>query len=55
MELKEKGQEWCPQCKVYHRYKSHGFINPEDDLKECPKVEDMDARYFILTGKLRIE
>ena len=30
------GEEWCPVCKTYRRYKSHGWGAPGDGEWECP-------------------
>jgi len=27
------GEEWCPKCETYRRYRSHGWAGTED--KEC--------------------
>lgn len=33
------GEEWCPRCKTYRRYHSHGFPYDRTDegrVMECP-------------------
>lgn len=32
------GEEWCPRCRCYRRYRSHGWsgVDSESDGERCP-------------------
>ena len=32
------GEEWCPVCQAYRRYKSHGWGWKGDGDWECPQL-----------------
>lgn len=34
LQLCLNGEEWCPRCKTYRRYRSHGFAVDGDE--HCP-------------------
>jgi hypothetical protein len=40
------GEEWCPQCRCYRRYWSHGWssANGDSDSARCPKGEEIDEK-----------
>lgn len=31
------GEEWCPNCLTYRRYRSHGWTPPLYDPDPCPE------------------
>lgn len=43
------GEEWCPDCGQYRRYRSHGWADgaAEDSSLICPDVEIITVDVFI--------
>jgi hypothetical protein len=41
------GEEWCPKCQQYRRYRSHGWIGAGIDRTPCPEPSDahLEADY----------
>ena len=35
------GEEWCPVCKMYRRYRSHGWTHALADNQPCPDTTEM--------------
>lgn len=33
------GEEWCPFCGTYHRYRSHGWVGVGSEDSPCPGNE----------------
>ena len=31
------GEEWCPRCQTFRRYRSHGWAAGYGDLDPCPQ------------------
>jgi len=38
------GEEFCPKCKTYHRYRSHGWKRVAEGEGECP-APDKDNQH----------
>lgn len=34
------GEEWCPKCNTYRRYKTHGWTTYATDTSPCPQYTD---------------
>jgi hypothetical protein len=39
------GEEWCPKCQQYRRYRSHGWIGAGIDRTPCPEPSDARMAY----------
>ena len=38
------GEEWCPTCGTYRRYRSHGWVGPDAEHSPCPPLLDTCRR-----------
>lgn len=38
------GEEWCPTCGAYRRYRSHGWAGPDAEQSPCPQSSAVPAR-----------
>jgi hypothetical protein len=37
------GEEWCPVCRQYRRYRSHGWSASYNETSPCPDIPAPDA------------
>jgi len=38
------GEEWCPKCEGYRRYRSHGWKDADKDSGRCPAEPNLAER-----------
>jgi uncharacterized Zn finger protein (UPF0148 family) len=37
------GEEWCPTCQAYRRYRSHGWNGPDAEGSDCCPTNGPDG------------
>ena len=52
----QDGEEWCPYCKRFRRYSSHGWGKGADpDSQECPTDYQLLRAFLLAPGPEQME